>query len=157
MLPYRQHLASRTFTWALALLFAITCSCSSARGPNAAGSSHQAGVVRYRLQLRENPVDPAQAFRCYGRCQSRPSPGEYMQCLSECPGFDTTRGAACEDYEVPPIAACFTARTIPRHDEVEPGYIVIAVIAQMAIIVSLASLCASSSSQCGYGYSYSPY
>ena len=109
----------------------------------------EADVVRYRLLLRENPVDPQAAFHCYGACQAEETPGGYLRCLQECPGFDTTPGITCAGYEVPPVAACFTARKVDAKDEVDPGYVVLAVIAEVAIIVSLAAVCSSASNtQC---------
>lgn len=133
-------------------------SCAGASGSSdrsAAGRAPRGAVTRYRLLLRDNPVDPGEAFRCYGRCQAQETPTGYLKCLIDCPGFEITQGAACERYEVPPVAACFNARRIPRRAEVEPGYVVIAVVANVALVVALASLCASSDSQCGY--LYTPY
>jgi len=125
-------------------------------GSRAAGSADDlsdAGVARYRLPLRYNSVDAGQAFRCYGHCQPETSPQGYLQCLGECPGFEVTQGVRCADDEVPPIAACFTVRQIAASSEPDPGWVVLAVLANVALIVTLASVCASSSSQCGYGYS----
>jgi hypothetical protein len=139
-----------------AALLAGCLACSSSTGPsNTADALEDPGVSRYRLLLRNNPVDAGAAFRCYGQCQSQQSPVGYLQCLGECPGFDVTRGVRCSDTEVPPIAACFTIRQIPKQSEPSAGWVVLAVIADVALIVTLASVCASSSSQCGYGY-YSP-
>lgn len=113
-------------------------------------------AARYRLLLRENPVDPGQAFRCYGQCQSQGSPQGYLQCLAACPGFEITQGVRCSDHDLPPVSACFTVRQIPKQSEPSPGWVVLAVLANVALIVTLASVCSSSSSQCGYGYSYAP-
>jgi hypothetical protein len=113
-------------------------------------------AARYRLLLRENPVDPGQAFRCYGQCQAQASPQGYLQCIAACPGFEVTQGMRCSAQDVPPISACFTVRQIPKQSEPSPGWVVLAVLANVALIVTLASVCASSSSQCGYGYSYAP-
>lgn len=142
----------------LSLLLAVCLGCSSA-APKAGTASDldDPNAARYRLQLRENPVDPGQAFRCYGQCQSQDGPKGYLQCLTECPGFEITPGVRCASDEVPPIAACFTVRQIPRQSEPDPGWVVLAVIANVALIVTLASVCASSQSQCGYGYSTYPY
>lgn len=112
--------------------------------------------MRYRLQLRDNPVDPGEAFRCYGRCQSQPTPQGYFQCLSACPGFEVTPGAHCAKYEVPPVAACLTTRKVPAAKEVDPGLVVLAVVGSFLLVVGAASLCSSSSAQCGYGYGYVP-
>lgn len=114
------------------------------------------GAARYRLPLRHNPVDPGAAFRCYGQCQSQRTPVGYLQCLGECPGFEVTAGVRCADEEVPPIAACFTVRQMPARSEPTPGWVVLAIIANVALVVTLASVCASSASQCGYGYQYPP-
>jgi len=113
-------------------------------------------AARYRLLLRENPVDPGQAFRCYGQCQSQSTPVGYLQCIAACPGFEITQGTRCSRQDVPPVSACFTVRQIAKQSEPEPGWVVLAVLANVALIVTLASVCASSSSQCGYGYSYAP-
>jgi hypothetical protein len=141
----------------LGVFLASSLACSGAAGPSAtADDRDESGVARYRLPLRYNAVDPGQAFRCYGQCQSEPSPTGYLQCLSRCPGFEITEGRRCADNEVPPLAACFTVRQIPKQAEPSPGWVVLAVIANVALIVTLASVCASSSSQCGYGYYYPP-
>lgn len=107
--------------------------------------------MRYRLLLRDNPVDPGEAFRCYGGCQSQATPVGYVNCLTTCPGFEKDPGFRCAEYEVPPVAACLTARKINTDDEVDPGLIVLGVLAGTAIVIGLASVCAaSSSSQCNY-------
>ncbi len=143
---------TRPSAWLSALL-ALCLACSGATSRSQSGDDlDDPTVTRYRLPLRYNTVDPGQAFRCYGQCQSQPSPGGYLQCLAKCPGFETTPGVRCADNEVPPIAACFTVRQIPKQSEPSPGWVVLAVIANVALIVTLASVCASSASQCGYGY-----
>ncbi len=125
--------------------------CGSAQKRDVSAGSRDPDAVRYRLLLRENPVDSAGAFRCYGGCQSAQSPDAYVDCLSACPGFERHSGFRCEDHEVPPVAACLTARKVPLGKEPDPGLVVLSVIAGTAIVVSLASVCASSpSSQCGY-------
>ena len=140
-----------------ALLLAGCLACSSANQPgNTASDLQDPGVARYRLLLRENPVDPGGAFRCYGSCQAQTTPQGYLQCLGQCPGFEINAGVRCAERDVPPISACFTVRQIPKQSEPEPGWVVLAVIANVALIVALASVCASSSAQCGYGYSYLP-
>jgi hypothetical protein len=107
------------------------------------------GVVRYRLLLRENQVDPGEAFRCYGHCQDEPDPRAYLECLSACPGFEVTPGESCDKYEIPPQAACLTARELPASAEVPPGLVVLAVVGTVMLVVGASSLCALSSSQCG--------
>lgn len=142
----------------LSLLLAACLACSGAASqPSTASDLEDPNAARYRLRLRENPVDPGQAFRCYGQCQSQEGPKGYLQCLTECPGFEITPGVRCGSDEVPPVAACFTVRQIPRQSEPEPGWVVLALVANVALIVTLASVCASSPSQCGYGYSQYPY
>jgi hypothetical protein len=139
------------------MLLAGSIACSRATGPSTtADDLDEPGVARYRLPLRYNSVDPGQAFRCYGHCQSEPSPTSYLQCLGGCPGFEITPGKRCASSEVPPLAACFTVRQIPTQSEPSPGWVVLAIIANVALIVTLASVCASSASQCGYGYYYPP-
>jgi len=112
-------------------------------------------AVRYRLRLRDNPVDAGEAFRCYGRCQSEKAPQSYLACLVECPGFEKTTGMRCDATEVPPESACFTVRRQPASTETPPGMVVIAVVAGVALVVALSSLCTSSTQQCGY-YQYPP-
>lgn len=141
----------------LSLLLAVCIACSSGTsGGKSADDLSDPDAARYRLPLRHNAVDPGAAFRCYGQCQSQPSPVGYMQCLAECPGFEITDGVRCAAADVPPVAACFTVRKIPKQSEPSPGWVVLAVVANVALIVGLASVCASSASQCGYGYQYPP-
>lgn len=140
---------------ALLVIASLACSSSSAQVQSAADLDDP-DAARYRLPLRENAVDSGQAFRCYGQCQAQTTPVGYLQCLGECPGFEVTEGVRCAEHDVPPIAACFTVRKAPAHSEPSPGWVVLAVIANVALMVTLASVCASSSSQCGYGYSYAP-
>jgi hypothetical protein len=140
---------------ALLLIGCFACS-SAASHVQTASDLEDPNAARYRLLLRENPVDPGQAFRCYGQCQVQSSPEGYLQCIAACPGFEITQGMRCSDHDVPPISACFTVRQIPKQSEPAPGWVVLAVLANVALIVTLASVCASSSSQCGYGYSNAP-
>jgi hypothetical protein len=113
-------------------------------------------VARYRLLLRENPVDPGEAFRCFGGCQSQTLPAEYLGCLASCPGFEVTQGVACERHEVPPIAACITARKLKDEREVEPGYVVVAVLANVALIVAVGVACGQSTNCSAYYYAPAP-
>jgi len=138
------------------LLVACQACASSSVHVQTASDLQDPNAARYRLLLRENPVDPGQAFRCYGQCQAQTSPQGYLQCLAACPGFEVSQGMRCAERDVPPIAACFTVRQIPKQSEPEPGWVVLAVLANVALIVTLASVCASSSSQCGYGYASAP-
>jgi hypothetical protein len=125
-------------------------STSGAAAPaSGAGAPPQPGLTRYRLLLRDNPVSPAQAFHCYADCQPQPAPAAYLHCLQSCPGFETTPGVACLPEELPPIAACFTAREASPVAGQDTGDVVIANIAGVVLVVALASVCASSSStQC---------
>ena len=136
-----------------ASLVAIAMACagpaSSRKRASAAKAGTMGGVVRYRLLLRENPVDPGEAFRCYGHCQNEVDPKAYLACLSACPGFEVTHGATCAKYETPPETACLTARQIPASADVPPGLVVLAVIGTFMVVVGASSLCALSSSQCG--------
>ena len=139
-----------------ACVVAIAMACSgpavSPQRAAAAKAKTARGAVRYRLLLRENKVDPSEAVHCYGQCQEQLDPKAYLACLSQCPGFEVTQGAVCDKYEIPPEAACLTARKIPASSEVPPGLVVLAVIGSVMVVVGAASLCASSSSQCGtYG------
>jgi hypothetical protein len=136
----------------LLLSSCLAVSCTRQPAQSAEEALEDPNAARYRLLLRENPVDPGQAFRCYGQCQSQTSPQGYLQCLAECPGFDVTEGMRCSAEEVPPVAACFTVRQAPKGSEPTPGWVVLGVVANVMLLVTLASVCASSSSQCGYGY-----
>lgn len=107
-------------------------------------------VVRYRLQLRDNPVSPREASHCFAECQSAPTPKAYVECLSQCPGFETTPGETCLRSEVPPVAACLTVRRIPASQEPPPGLVVLAVVGSWALVIAATSLCSVSSSQCGF-------
>ena len=137
----------------LALMLALSLSCGGARKGASRTASYNPDVARYRLLLRENPVDPGAAFRCYGGCQSHTEPDAYLDCLTKCPGFEVTKGVACAPYEVPPEAACMTARRLPDRKEIDPGYKVVAIIAGVALIVALGVAC-SSSTTCGAYYYY---
>jgi hypothetical protein len=136
----------------------LLCSSLACAGSNAGASSaanFDPDVARYRLLLRENPIDPGEAFRCYGGCQEQTTPDGYLSCLSQCPAFEVTQGVACAPHEVPPVAACITARRVPASDkrEVEPGYVVVAVLANIALVVALGVACTEASS-CGAYYFY---
>jgi hypothetical protein len=134
---------------ALALLVVGLGCASNSRAPAAPGAASD--VTRFRLLLSDNPVDPGEAFRCHGRCQEQGTPEGYLQCLSECPGFEQTPGVACTPNEVPPLAACFTARPAPVGSEPRAGSVVVAVIADIPLMVGVAAVCASQTEPCGYG------
>lgn len=106
-------------------------------------------TIRYRLLLRENPVSPRDALHCFSGCQSSRTPSEYVDCLSQCPGFETTPDEYCSNTEVPPVAACLTVRKVPAGKEPPPGMVVLAIVGSVALVVGAASLCSISSSQCG--------
>jgi hypothetical protein len=156
-LPPRPGLAARALAGLLVLSLALAGGAGCGGSGSDASGAHQfdPNVARYRLLLRENPVDPGQAFRCYGACQEHTKPDGYLGCLTQCPAFEVTEGIACEPYEVPPIAACITARKLPRKDELSPGYVVVAVLANVALIVALGAACSAATS-CGAAYYYYP-
>jgi hypothetical protein len=134
----------------------MACACAHRSGSGTSASSGRSlssahDTVRYRLLLRDNPVDPGEAFRCHGHCQTEGSPQGYLECLEKCPGFDITPNEYCSKYEVPPVAACLTVRRIPKTQEPDPGLVVLAVVGSFLLVVGAASLCNSSRSQCGYG------
>jgi hypothetical protein len=131
-------------------------SCASAGSAPPAVPHAEDGVVRYRLLLESNPVDTGEAFRCYGHCQSTATPEAYLACLEECPGFEVTSGIACTPHEVPPVAACFTARPKAAGSEPDKNLIVIAVIADVALVVGLAAVCASQDAPCSYSTGLGP-
>ncbi len=136
----------------VAAVLAASMGCGGSNRVAGAPSAPRAdsGVTRFRLPLSTNPVDPAAAFRCHGACQQATTPENYSQCLSQCPGFEQTPGAACEANEVPPMAACFTARAAPVGSEPRPGSVVVAVIVDVPLIVSVSSICASQTEPCSY-------
>jgi hypothetical protein len=137
---------------ALALLFCLVpLSCRASRTASAVHRPDP-DTIRYRLLLRENPIDPGEAFRCYGACQPESTPRGYIECLAACPGFEMTPYEYCAPQEVPPVAACFTVRKIPARTEPPAGLIVLEVVGSFLLVIGAQSLCASSKSQCGYAY-----
>ncbi len=128
----------RGLSLALCLMLVASSGCGEKK-PAKIQVKYDPNVARYSLPLRHNPVDPGEAFRCFGSCQKEEAPDIYLKCLSTCPGFEVTQGRACEVDEVPPLAACITARRLERKEELPPGFIVVATIAHVALIVALAS------------------
>lgn len=138
--------------WLCALLVACL-SCGGGRKRTLTSLQYRdPDTVRYRLRLRDNPEHPGEAFRCYGSCQSQTTPAGYVACLRQCPGFEIDPGYRCAEYEVPPVAACLTARKIQLKGEPDPGLLVLSVItAGVVVAVGMSSLCAASTStQCNY-------
>lgn len=127
----------------LSLALLVGCNSVTAKHPK------RPDTVRYRLLLRENPVSSSEASRCFSACQSTTTPNAYIDCLSACPGFETTPGEYCSKTEVPPVAACLTATKIPAKSEPPPGAVVLAIIGGVALVVGAGALCSISSSQCG--------
>lgn len=123
----------------------VACNSVKVQAPKKPGST-----VRYRLLLRENPVSPSDAMHCFSGCQSAPTPNAYVDCLSQCPGFETTPDEYCSSTEVPPVAACLTVHKIPAKSEPPPGMVVLAIVGEVALVVGAATLCSISSSQCGF-------
>lgn len=114
-------------------------------------------TTRYRLRLRENPVDPGEAFRCYAACQPQPTPRAYLDCLMGCPGFEISPEEYCAPSEVPPVAACFTVRKVSAKTEPSAGLIVLAVVGTYLLVIGADALCAASQSRCGYPYVAPPH
>jgi len=139
----------------LLLMLTLSLSCGGARKGASKPPKYDLNVARYRLLIRENPIDPGEAFRCYGACQDLTQPDTYLECLSKCPAFEVTKGVACAPYELPPETACITARRLPAKQEIDPAYKVVAVIAGVALIVALGFPCTSSTS-CGAYYYAAP-
>lgn len=133
---------------AICLSGVLACNSVKVKAPKRTGET-----VRYRLLLRENPVSPGDAMRCYSACQSETQPDKYVDCLSACPGFESTPDEYCSNTEVPPVAACLTVRKIPAKEAVPPGMVVLAIVGTVALVVVAASLCSLSNSQC---YRYPP-
>ena len=113
----------------------------SAREQARLAAQREASSVRFRLLLRENPVDRTEAFRCYGRCRSAATPEAYLNCLAECPGFEITAGKTCKKYEVPPTAACVTGRRVSASEEPPLGMVVVRVAATSLVAVTNTALC----------------
>jgi hypothetical protein len=137
-----------------AALLAVCVGCSSnypaAAAPSASPTTGPAEVTRLRLLLSGNPVDRGAAFRCHADCQERDTPDGYLECLSACPGFEQTQGVACAPNEIPPLAACFTARPAPVGAEPRPGAVVVAVIGDVSLVVGVSALCASQTEPCSF-------
>lgn len=138
----------------VAALLALCVGCGSnhpaAASPSVSNTTAPADVTRFRLLLSDNPVDPGAALRCHADCQDRATPDGYLECLSQCPGFERTPGVACTLNEVPPLAACFTARPAPLGAEPRTGSVVVAVIADIPLVVGLSAVCASQTEPCSY-------
>ncbi len=139
----------------LLLMLTLSLSCGGARKGASKPPKYDLNVARYRLLLRENPIDSGEAFRCYGACQDLTQRDAYLECLSKCPAFEVTKGVACAPYELPPESACITARRLPTKQEIDPAYKVVAVIAGVALIVALGVPCTSSTT-CGAYYYGAP-
>jgi hypothetical protein len=134
----------------LVLIAAVGCG-GSGKSSNTAYLRTDENVVRYKLPLRENPVDKHEASLCYADCQQQRDPGDYLECLSECPGFEVTVGETCGKNDVPPVAACLVVRKMKQTTEPDKtGLVVLGVVGSFVLVVTAASLCASSSTQCGY-------
>jgi hypothetical protein len=112
------------------------------------------GTIRYRLPLRDSP-DPPEALHCYAGCREAATEATYLDCLSQCPGFEVTADATCGPDDGTPRSVCLERH--PRAPDREPnaaGGIVLVVLLNVALIVGLSQLCVRSASQCGYGYPY---
>lgn len=151
--PRSLTLSLRRLLCATVILSSLSCASDPHKKAIKAGF-RDPDTVRYRLLLRDNRVDKGEAFRCYGACQKQGSPKGYVDCLTECPGFERDPGFMCADYEVPPIAACLTVRKVDADDELDPALIVLANVAGVALVVGLSSVCAAttSPSNCMYNY-----
>jgi hypothetical protein len=138
--------------WMVPLLVAAIACGGSGRSSNTAYLRTDEDAVRYRLPLRDNPVDKHEASLCYGECQRETTPSDYLSCLAECPGFEVTAGETCSKNDVPPVAACLVVRKMKQTTEPDQtGLVVLGVVGSFVLVVTAASLCASSSStQCGY-------
>lgn len=148
-------MSRRTTELGLLALVAFSAGCAgnhaaSAPPVAARAPSSQAEVTRFRLLLSKNPVDPGAALRCHADCQQQATPDGYLECLSACPGFEQTPGASCTADEVPPLAACFTARPAPVGSEPRAGSVVVAVIDDIPLVVGVSAVCASQTEPCSY-------
>jgi hypothetical protein len=115
-----------------------------------------ANDTRYRLLLRDNPVDSGEAFRCYGACQAQATPRDYVACLSSCPGFERTPNEYCTKEEVPPLAACFTVHKVLAKPAPDQSLIVIGIVGAFLLVIGAQSLCTASESQCGLAHARDP-
>lgn len=140
----------------LAPLLCLAVACGGSPKGARGGGDYDPDVARYRLPLRHNPVDPGEAFRCYGNCQNQSTPDGYLGCLAQCPAFEVTQGVACGVDDVPPLAACITARRLPDREELNRGYRVVATVAGVALVVALGVACASTQSCGAYYYAAPP-
>lgn len=102
--------------------------------------ARNADVVSYRLPLRDNP-NPREAQDCYDACQAEKLPKRYLECLSQCPGFQVVEGSACAPDDVPPVARCLTAHKVEKSDHVDPR-LVVAEVAGFLLVFTLASVTA---------------
>jgi hypothetical protein len=152
---FRSRKAARLLSLAMVVVMSLSCGGSRHRASSA--GKYNPDVARYRLLLRDNPVDSGAALHCYTDCQEQVTPETYLSCLSKCPGFEVDKGFACAPYEIPPEAACITARRLPNRQEVDPGYKVVAIVAGVVMMVALGVACTPSSSKnCGAYYYASP-
>ena len=110
------------------------------------------GLVRYRLLISGNPVDPRDALHCYAGCRQSPTEMTYLECLSQCPGFEVDAGLRCGPDEGIPNSVCIERRPSGPRNEPPSGAVIAAVILNVALLFSLASLCNASASQCSLGY-----
>ncbi len=124
--------------------------------PSPAAIAKGRGVVRYRLRIHDNPVDSAEAFRCYGVCKDAATEATYLECLGQCPGFEVAAGVTCGPDEGIPLSVCIDRRPTAPRQEPTPGLIVVAMLLDIAVLFSLSSLCNASASQCGFAYGYVP-
>jgi len=113
--------------------------CARGASPDAATPSN-AVTTRYRLALRDNPVDPAGAVACFDACQVEQSEQDYIACLRHCPGFEVTPGAACGGEEVLHHTVCFTLRAEPEPPS-ETGETIAALIGVGAATVVAIAVC----------------
>jgi hypothetical protein len=148
------RITQRALSLMLSAALVLSSGCGgSGRSGNSAYLRTDDNVVRYKLPLRDNPVDKHEASLCYGACQRETSPGDYLSCLSECPGFEVAVGETCGKNDLPPVAACVVVRKMKQTTEPDKtGMVVLGVVGAFVLVVTAASLCASSSSstQCSY-------
>jgi hypothetical protein len=117
-------------------------------GPSWRRPAAKNDVIRYRLRLAENPVDPQGARQCYSECRTAKTEDLLLKCLAECPGFEVDRGVTCGKREGPPHSLCLTHRTVPLASEPDPGLVLVAVVADFAIYVGLSAACSISNPPC---------
>ncbi len=130
---------------------------SPVASPPAVSPPVRGAQVRYRLALNGESEHPAEALRCYSGCRRAATEEIYLACLRDCPGFEATAGASCGPDDGIPRSVCLEQRPPGQKSEPDPGVIVAAVILNVALIFSLASVCSANNVRCYGGGPWYPW